>query len=200
MSSTQPPYYASTFGDATQHPNASAPIGTQMGGMNSTGDAQTGPAFNTAGPHLSDTANKLDSDSGARQTYTDTPNQPSYGEYHHAGATGRYNAQAQNQFDGSGTENAGSGYASSGVQYQETQPSNSTIGSHPATKGEGIGHGIKSVIAGIHGTGESLRGNLNAAFDKTFGDEEGAAKNAAIARRGEEEIASGEFQRAHHHR
>lgn len=51
----------------------------------------------------------------------------------------------------------------------------------------------------IQGTGESLRGNLNAAFDKTFGDEEGAAKNSAIAQQGEREISSGQFQQRHRH-
>ncbi|RHZ67944.1 protein dprC [Aspergillus thermomutatus] len=63
--------------------------------------------------------------------------------------------------------------------------------SRSAAKGEEIGRGVRSAIAGIHGAGESLRGALNAAVDKAFGHEEGAAKNEAIANKGEQEIQSG---------
>lgn len=43
--------------------------------------------------------------------------------------------------------------------------------------------------------GESLRGGLNAAVDKTFGHEEGVAKNDAIASQGEREMRTGNFGR-----
>ncbi|PYH93454.1 hypothetical protein BO71DRAFT_484539 [Aspergillus ellipticus CBS 707.79] len=86
----------------------------------------------------------------------------------------------------------------SGVGYQPTQSSGSTqgtttTGSKSAQTGEELGRGVKSAAAGIHGAGESLRGGLNAAVDKAFGHEEGATKNAAIARDGEHEIRSGTF-------
>ncbi|GIJ91499.1 hypothetical protein Asppvi_010465 [Aspergillus pseudoviridinutans] len=68
-----------------------------------------------------------------------------------------------------------------------------TAGGHgrSATKGEEIGRGVRSAIAGVHGAGESLRGAINTAVDKAFGHEAGAAKNQAIANKGEQEIRSG---------
>ncbi|BCS07727.1 hypothetical protein AtubIFM55763_005854 [Aspergillus tubingensis] len=61
MSSTQPPYYSSTFGEPNQNPSATTATGTQVGsGITSTGQANTGPARTTAGPHQSDLANKAD--------------------------------------------------------------------------------------------------------------------------------------------
>lgn len=43
----------------------------------------------------------------------------------------------------------------------------------------------------MQGAGESLRGALNAAVDRTFGSTEGVEKNQGIARKGEDEIRSG---------
>ncbi|ODM17218.1 hypothetical protein SI65_07617 [Aspergillus cristatus] len=57
--------------------------------------------------------------------------------------------------------------------------------------GDEFGKGIQNAYAGIHGAGESLRGALNAAVDRTFGSPEGVEKNQGIARKGEEEIRSG---------
>ncbi|KAE8353891.1 hypothetical protein BDV28DRAFT_132291 [Aspergillus coremiiformis] len=59
MSSTQPPYDSSSFGNPTQHPGSSQPVGTQVGVVDPS-DPRTGPAPRTAGPHKSDIINKLD--------------------------------------------------------------------------------------------------------------------------------------------
>ncbi|EAU34788.1 predicted protein [Aspergillus terreus NIH2624] len=262
MSSSQPPYYASSFGDPTQHPNRAAPIGTQMGGTTSTGDPQTGPAPTTAGPHRSNVMNKLDprvdsdlnnraqyapgtttsgnvhpqtaqdaslnessnagphrsaamnkldprvdsesgemstkttnqTGSGTRRTYTDTS-----GSAANTAGTGSYDAHAPYSAGYSGAMPNAAGYARSGVRYQESPPSNSASGTHSASKGQEFGRGIKSTLAGIHGAGESLRGNFNAAVDEAVGHKEGVAKNSGIAQQGEREISSGQFQRSHHH-
>lgn len=47
----------------------------------------------------------------------------------------------------------------------------------------------------VQGAGESLRGALNAAVDRTFGTEEGVQKNQDVARKGEQQIQSGKFSR-----
>ncbi|KAJ5456851.1 hypothetical protein N7530_012125 [Penicillium desertorum] len=47
--------------------------------------------------------------------------------------------------------------------------------------------------AGGGGAGESLRGALNTAVDRTFGSNEGAERNREIANKGAEEIRSGRF-------
>ncbi|ODH14576.1 hypothetical protein ACO22_06547 [Paracoccidioides brasiliensis] len=60
----------------------------------------------------------------------------------------------------------------------------------------GVGHGIKSALAGIHGVGESIRGSVNAAVDRAMKDDEGARKNEAIAREGRRELETGKFSRA----
>ena len=41
--------------------------------------------------------------------------------------------------------------------------------------------------------GESLRGGLGAAVDRAFGDEEGVAKNRAVAQQGDHEMSTGRF-------
>ncbi|KLJ08727.1 hypothetical protein EMPG_15841 [Blastomyces silverae] len=64
------------------------------------------------------------------------------------------------------------------------------------TTGSGLGHGIKSTVAGVHGLGENIRGNVNAAVDRAMKDPEGVRKNEAIAREGEREVETGEFSRA----
>ncbi|EEH41094.2 hypothetical protein PAAG_03380 [Paracoccidioides lutzii Pb01] len=60
----------------------------------------------------------------------------------------------------------------------------------------GVGHGIKSALAGIHGVGESIRGSVNAAVDRAMKDDEGARKNEVIAREGERELETWKFSRA----
>lgn len=44
--------------------------------------------------------------------------------------------------------------------------------------------------------GESLRGTINAAVDRSFGDKEGERKNEAIATEGEYQVNSGNFARS----
>jgi hypothetical protein len=51
---------------------------------------------------------------------------------------------------------------------------------------------------GYQGAGEWLRGGINAAVDRTFGDEDGATRNEAISRAGQEEIRSGRFSHDTH--
>ncbi|KAE8379283.1 hypothetical protein BDV26DRAFT_171872 [Aspergillus bertholletiae] len=376
MSSTQPPYYSSSFGDPTQHPSSSQPIGTQVGGIDP-GDPRTGPAPHTAGPHKSDIANKLDprvdSDlskqkkpsnagiggaGGASSIHTgsaqktagphtsntgnkldprvdsdrdnrarhapgtaasdartgpaprtagphgfdmgnkldpridsDVDNRAQFAPTTHShntshlggsGATtsttaGPHGSKIGNKIDPrvdsdldnraqyapgttkTGNENpyamqdttlssgsntgphesktmnkldprvdaktgdvsskttsqhsrfagdthsqyganitgttTGSEYASSGVGYWPAESSGSVPGSKSAQKGANVGSGVKGAVAGAHGMGESLRGGLNAAVDKTFGHEEGVAKNDAIASQGEREMRSGNFSR-----
>ncbi|EEQ91471.1 uncharacterized protein BDCG_06591 [Blastomyces dermatitidis ER-3] len=64
------------------------------------------------------------------------------------------------------------------------------------TTGSGLGHGIKSAVAGVHGLGENIRGNVNAAVDRAMKDPEGVRKNETIAIEGEREVETGEFSRA----
>ncbi|KAJ6019547.1 hypothetical protein N7499_009489 [Penicillium canescens] len=59
--------------------------------------------------------------------------------------------------------------------------------------GDNLGRGVKGAAASVHGAGESLRGAVNTAVDRAFGSNEGAERNADIARKGEEEIRSGKF-------
>ncbi|KAK2797422.1 hypothetical protein FQN51_008454 [Onygenales sp. PD_10] len=89
-------------------------------------------------------------------------------------------------------------YSTSTAPIQETIPA-PTTGAEPTTyaqghdHGHGVGHSIKAAAAGIHGVGESLRGNANAAVDRAMEDPEGVRKNEAIAREGEREVQTGEF-------
>ncbi|OJJ02095.1 hypothetical protein ASPVEDRAFT_150796 [Aspergillus versicolor CBS 583.65] len=59
--------------------------------------------------------------------------------------------------------------------------------------GETLGGGVRGVFAGIHGAGEWLRGGLNSAVDRAFGSDEGATRNDAISRAGQEQIRTGKF-------
>ncbi|KAK2741743.1 hypothetical protein FQN55_008243 [Onygenales sp. PD_40] len=87
-------------------------------------------------------------------------------------------------------------YSTSTAPTHETIPV-PTTGAEPTTHAQGHGHGhsIKAAAAGIHGVGESLRGNANAAVDRAMEDPEGVRKNEAIAREGEREVQTGEFSR-----
>lgn len=49
------------------------------------------------------------------------------------------------------------------------------------------------LIRCTQGVGESLRGTVNAAVDTAFGHQEGTGRNQNIARKGEQEIQSGQF-------
>ncbi|RAK71746.1 protein dprC [Aspergillus fijiensis CBS 313.89] len=254
--------------------NAAATGTATQAGITSTGDARTGPAPTTAGPHGSDMANKadprVDSDLNNRAQYasgttttgnvhpqatagtatTSTSGTSTRGPHSSSllnkldprvdSRTGEKSTKSTNQ-SGSGamrepTDTTGTGTAG-GVGYQPTVPSSSqgtraagganpsttatapadttntvptagttgtagtagttTAGGQSARTGENVGRGVKSVAAGIHGAGESLRGGLNAAVDSAFGHDQGAAKNAAIADKGEREIETGRFGRSH---
>ncbi|PYH78930.1 hypothetical protein BO82DRAFT_356919 [Aspergillus uvarum CBS 121591] len=251
--------------------NAAATGTATQAGITSTGDARTGPAPTTAGPHGSDMANKadprVDSDLNNRAQYA--PGTTTSGNVHpqatagtattstsgtstrgpHSSSllnkldprvnsrTGEMSTKSTNQ-SGSGamrepTDTTGTGTGTAGgVGYQPTVPSSSqgtraagganpsttatagaadttttvpatgttgttTAGGQSARTGENVGRGVKSVAAGIHGAGESLRGGLTAAVDSAFGHDQGAAKNAAIADKGEREIETGQFGRSH---
>ncbi|EAW11865.1 protein dprC [Aspergillus clavatus NRRL 1] len=199
MTTTQAPYQSANFVDYNPNPSSTTPTGTNV---------------NTAGPHSSNIANSLDprvdSQTGTTTTTTKTTRDISgagpAGVAHGsstgaAGMPGPGNDRAQYDPAVSGfNPSTGSGYAkSSGVGSQPTPSSGSYNRqdyraegqSQSAAKGEEVGRGVKSAIAGIHGAGESLRGALNAAVDKAFGHEEGAARNEAIANRGEQEIQTG---------
>ncbi|KAK6580312.1 hypothetical protein PZA11_007334 [Diplocarpon coronariae] len=56
------------------------------------------------------------------------------------------------------------------------------------------GHGVKGLLAGIHGLGEKVRGEFNGAVDVVAGDEEGLAKDHAVADAGDRERLTGTFE------
>jgi len=64
---------------------------------------------------------------------------------------------------------------------------------------EGV-HGVKGVLAGIHGVGEKVRGEFNGAIDGAFNENgsqsEGVVKNAAVANAGDAERKTGQFTHA----
>jgi len=95
----------------------------------------------------------------------------------HTGATGTATGTATN---------AGVGAAGNTTTTTGTGP---TAG----TKIREGASGVKGVLAAVHGAGEALRGNFNAAVDRTFDEPTGAARNTAIANSGEGEIATGQF-------
>ncbi|KAF3042442.1 hypothetical protein E8E12_009422 [Didymella heteroderae] len=61
----------------------------------------------------------------------------------------------------------------------------------------GIGDAIKKGVGMVHGTGEAIRGNFNAAVDQAGGDRAGVDKNAAIASKGADEIEHGYHRTGH---
>ncbi|KAJ4407180.1 hypothetical protein N0V91_004062 [Didymella pomorum] len=61
----------------------------------------------------------------------------------------------------------------------------------------GIGDAIKKGVGMVHGTGEAIRGNFNAAVDQAGGDRVGVDKNAAIAAKGADEIEHGYHRTGH---
>ncbi|KAE8152582.1 hypothetical protein BDV25DRAFT_150882 [Aspergillus avenaceus] len=149
-----------------------------------THDASLADSYNP-GPHNSKMMNKMD-------PRVDTQTGEMTGSHSHGP---QFSGDTRSQYEAGATgSSTGAGYASSGVGYQPT-PSSGSATSRSAQKGENLGQGVKGTFAGAHGAGESLRGGLNAAVDKTFGHEEGVAKNDAIASQGEREMRSGRFGR-----
>ncbi|KAL4808048.1 hypothetical protein BDV18DRAFT_134166 [Aspergillus unguis] len=96
---------------------------------------------------------------------------------------------------GYNTGTTGSGYNTGSTGYGNTA-SNSAghTGQTTSTRtGENVGSGAKGAAAEIHGMGESLRGGMGAAVDRAFGHEEGVAKNRNIAKMGDREMRTGDF-------
>ncbi|KAF1978607.1 hypothetical protein BU23DRAFT_228826 [Bimuria novae-zelandiae CBS 107.79] len=62
--------------------------------------------------------------------------------------------------------------------------------------GEGLGNAIKKGISRVHGTGEAIRGNFNAAVDSATGDREAAERQQNIASRGVDEFETGHYHGA----
>ncbi|KAL2864838.1 uncharacterized protein BJX67DRAFT_383465 [Aspergillus lucknowensis] len=76
------------------------------------------------------------------------------------------------------------------------RPPTAETGSRRRNPGGTLGSAVMGLFAGIHGAGEWLRGEINATVDRTFGNEEGLARNKAIARNGQREITSGQFSQS----
>jgi hypothetical protein len=51
----------------------------------------------------------------------------------------------------------------------------------------GLGESIRKGVGMVHGTGEAIRGNINAAVDSAAGDKASATKNQEIAQKGVDE-------------
>ncbi|KAH6616277.1 hypothetical protein C7974DRAFT_41662 [Boeremia exigua] len=66
-------------------------------------------------------------------------------------------------------------------------------GGHSST---GLADAVKKGVGLVHGTGEAIRGNFNAAVDQAGGDRAGVEKNTAIASKGADEIDHG-YHRNH---
>ncbi|KAF2271818.1 uncharacterized protein EI97DRAFT_504707 [Westerdykella ornata] len=66
-----------------------------------------------------------------------------------------------------------------------------------AHAGSSIGDAVRKGANVIHGTGEALRGNINAAVDSAAGDHQAVARDEAIAARGTDEMDRGHPR--HHH-
>jgi hypothetical protein len=54
-----------------------------------------------------------------------------------------------------------------------------------------IGNSIRKGVGILHGTGEFVRGNVNAVIDNASGDKASAAKNQQIANKGVDEFDHG---------
>jgi hypothetical protein len=51
----------------------------------------------------------------------------------------------------------------------------------------GLGESIRKGVGMVHGTGEAIRGNVNAALDQASGDKASATRNQEIAQKGVDE-------------
>jgi hypothetical protein len=54
----------------------------------------------------------------------------------------------------------------------------------------GLGESIRKGVGMVHGTGEAIRGNVNAALDQASGDKASATKNQEIAQKGVDEVCT----------
>ena len=70
-----------------------------------------------------------------------------------------------------------------------TTTTTGSTGSGAGGTGQSIGQDIKNAVKGVHGVGESIRGNINTAVDSAFDDRQGEAKNKAVAQKGENEMS-----------
>ncbi|ORY14259.1 hypothetical protein BCR34DRAFT_585876 [Clohesyomyces aquaticus] len=67
-------------------------------------------------------------------------------------------------------------------------------GSGPAAHaGSNVGGAVRKGVGLVHGAGEAIRGNINAAVDSAAGDRQGTVKNEAIASRGVDEMEHGHY-------
>ncbi|KAF2797388.1 hypothetical protein K505DRAFT_298410 [Melanomma pulvis-pyrius CBS 109.77] len=62
-----------------------------------------------------------------------------------------------------------------------------------AHSGSSVGDAVRKGVGLVHGTGEAIRGNVNAAVDTAAGDRNSAAKNEGIASRGVDEMEHGHY-------
>ncbi|KAK1143640.1 hypothetical protein N8T08_006250 [Aspergillus melleus] len=186
-------------------------------GTTASGNAQPGTTQDNAyshgandGPHSSSMMNKADPrvDAQTGETSTKTTTQTGSGAVHtpadtssHAAGAGYGSTAGHAPIHARANPEHEAKYVPHGEQrgYDTTTATGSSgTGSKSAQKGEKLGNNVKSMFAGIHGAGESLRGGLTSAVDKAFGHEEGAAKNAEIANKGDRQIQSGQFGRNAH--
>ncbi|KAF2191240.1 hypothetical protein K469DRAFT_720235 [Zopfia rhizophila CBS 207.26] len=62
-----------------------------------------------------------------------------------------------------------------------------------AHAGNSAGDALRKGVGIVHGAGEAIRGNINAAVDSAAGDRHGAARNQAVADRGFDEMEHGHY-------
>ena len=78
--------------------------------------------------------------------------------------------------------------SSHNINTHTTNTGAGNTGTAAGTTSQSVGHGIKDAVKGVHGIGESIRGNVNTAVDSAFDDKAGEAKNRAVAQKGANEI------------
>lgn len=88
---------------------------------------------------------------------------------------------------GGGQTYTGGAYNGGGQAYDGPAQETAT-GDSAATCGGTAGKNVHGVFKGIHGVGEVIRGNVMSAVDRALGNQEGAAKNTAIAEAGRQEM------------
>jgi len=96
------------------------------------------------------------------------------------------------------TKPTGTGVGTGAATGAQADPYAGNTGTTGTTTGSATttGHGtnpVKNILAGIHGAGEKLRGEINGWVDSAAGEQEGVQKNAAIANAGDAEMQTGQF-------